>query len=246
MWDATLYDAKHSFVFGHGQDLVELLAPRPGESIVDLGCGTGHLTARIAELGANVIGIDQSSEMIAQARQNHPAIDFQLADATSFTVPRPVDALFSNAALHWVRPPGDAAEHMAAALQPGGRLVAEFGGHGNVARVVAALAEVTSLPPADTWLWYFPHLGEYTALVEQHGFEVRQAALFDRPQPLEDGGEGMRNWLLMFAAQVLDRVDADRRDTVIAAALSRLRSSLWDGTRWTVDYRRLRLVAVRV
>src|SRR4051794_7796734 len=104
-WDADLYDDKHAFVWRHGASLAELLAPKPGERILDLGCGTGHLTAKIAESGARVVGLDHSAEMLAQARAAYPALQFVQGDARNFAFAERFDAIFSNAVLHWVRPP---------------------------------------------------------------------------------------------------------------------------------------------
>src|SRR5688572_29408085 len=138
-WDPDLYQSAHAFVWERAADLIDLLAPRPGERVLDLGCGTGQLTAQIAEGGATVLGVDRSPEMIAQARRNFPHLPFQVGDATTFSTDEPFDAVFSNATLHWVKPPAAAAARVFAALRPGGRFVAEFGGRGNVGRVCAAL-----------------------------------------------------------------------------------------------------------
>src|ERR1051325_4868475 len=129
-WDAARYDSAYSFVWERGADLLALLAPQPGERILDLGCGTGHLTAKIAESGAEVVGLDHSTAMIEQARQNHPGLRFEWADAAEFGVPEPFDAVFSNGVLHWVQRPADAAACVWRALKRGGRFVAEFGGKG--------------------------------------------------------------------------------------------------------------------
>src|SRR5207302_10671977 len=102
-WDAGLYDGRHAFVWKHGASLVGLLAPRPGERVLDLGCGTGHLTAALAAAGAGVVGLDRSEEMLAQARSAYPALEFVCGDARDFRFGEPFDAVFSNAALHWVR-----------------------------------------------------------------------------------------------------------------------------------------------
>src|SRR4051812_6913776 len=127
MIDPRHYQARHSYVWKYGEELIGLLAPQRGEQILDLGCGTGQLTAL---LGSSVIGIDHSAGMIAEARRNFPNIRFEVADATNFTVDQPVDAVFSNAVLHWVRDPSAAAACIFRALKPGGRFVAEFGGKG--------------------------------------------------------------------------------------------------------------------
>ncbi|HVC95991.1 MAG TPA: class I SAM-dependent methyltransferase [Pirellulales bacterium] len=248
-WDASLYDARHSFVSAYGEDLVGLLAPLPGETIVDLGCGTGQLTARIAESGAKVLGLDASPAMIEQARRNHPSLAFELADATRFHFPAPCDAVFSNAALHWVKPPEAAVERIEAALRPGGRFVAEFGGHGNVRQIVAAaraaVAAVSGRDPGDVNPWYFPSVGEYAALLERHSLEVRFAKLFDRPTPLEDGERGMIHFLRMFGQPCFALLPPADRERAMTDTSERLKSSLWRDGQWTADYRRIRVMAVK-
>jgi len=227
-WDPRLYDSTHRYVFDYGKSLLDLLAPQAGERILDLGCGTGHLTNQIAETGANVLGIDSSPEMIGQARQNYPKLKFQLANAASFQAAEPFDAVFSNAVLHWIKPPEPAAAAIAGALRPGGRFVAEFGGKGNIAAVVGA----TGSNP-----WYFPSIGEYASLLEASGLEVDLATLFDRPTVVE-GENGMREWLTMFFTPLLLEVEMQR---VIAA----LRPKLYRDGNWVIDYRRLRIVATK-
>src|SRR5580700_8966364 len=138
-WDSSLYDDRHSFVWRAGASLVELLDPKPGERILDLGCGTGHLTAKIAEAGVEVTGLDSSTSMIAQARQNFPGLKFSLADARDFRFDRPFDAVFSNAALHWIHDAEAVVRSIAAALRPGGRFVLEMGVRGNIARIRKAI-----------------------------------------------------------------------------------------------------------
>nr|WP_197052453.1 methyltransferase domain-containing protein [Halobellus rufus] len=196
-WDSDAYDGSHAFVYEYGESVVDLLDPTPGERILDLGCGTGHLTERIADAGAEVVGIDQSDEMIETARETYPDLEFRRADARDFDVEEPVDAVFSNAALHWIDEQDAVTEAVADALAPGGRYVAELGGSGNVARIVEAVAaELTERgyePAAEPW--YFPTVGEHATTLEAHGFEVRYARLFDRPTELDDGEEGMAAWI---------------------------------------------------
>jgi trans-aconitate methyltransferase len=243
-WDTGLYDDKHSFVWKYGASLIEILAPRAGERVLDLGCGTGHLTARIAEAGAEVVGIDSSPEMIAEARRLFPSISFEVADARDFHFDEPFDAVFSNAVLHWVKPPEQAVACVRRALGPGGRFVAEFGGRGNVAAIVDALGAASRAIGLGAWEhpWYYPSIGEYAPLLERAGLEVTDAALFDRPTPLE-GTDGLRHWVEMFARDLVARVPAADRgrffEHVEEAARPRL---LRDGT-WYSDYRRLRIVA---
>jgi trans-aconitate methyltransferase len=135
-WDSSLYDDRHSFVWNKSGDLIDLLAPRAGERILDLGCGTGHLTAEIAARGAEVTGLDSSVSMIAQARQNYPKLKFVLADASEFRFEHPFDAVFSNAALHWMPNAGEVIECVERTLKARGRFVLEMGGKGNIARIV--------------------------------------------------------------------------------------------------------------
>lgn len=227
-WDPGQYDSTHRYVTDYGRGLVDLLAPQAGERILDLGCGTGHLTQQIAERGATVVGIDSSAEMIAQARQNYPKLRFALADAISYRAPEPFDAVFSNAVLHWIQPPDAAAESIAAALRVGGRFVAEFGGKGNTATVIAA----TGFNP-----WYFPSIGEYAALLEGKGMEVSSAVLFDRPTVVE-GESGLRDWLGMFFKPPL-------AEEKIRQMEMELRPKLFRGGDWVIDYRRLRVVGYK-
>jgi trans-aconitate methyltransferase len=235
-WDAQRYQSRHSYVWKHGEGLVDLLAPRAGERIVDLGCGAGQLTARIAEPGAAVIGIDRSPDMIAQARANFPELDFRLGEATDFSIGEAVDAVFSNAVLHWVRDARAVAECVARALKPGGRFVLEMGGRGNTRTLIDMIHEVAgsvALP------WFYPSVGEYSVVLESAGLEVRMATLFDRPTEVE-GENGLEDWLVMFGSAL--NLTAEQR----AEIARRLRGRMYREGRWTLDYRRLRMVAVRI
>ncbi len=242
-WDAELYESAHAFVWNAGASLIGLLNPQPGETVLDVGCGTGQLTAQIAESGASIIGLDSSPPMIGQARQNYPKLKFVLGDVRDFTLPEPVDAVFSNAALHWVPEADAAASCIARALKPGGRFVVELGGKGNVAQILEALRPVLEQRdlPADPGN-YFPSIGEYSAVLERNGFEVRSALLFDRPTPLE-GDTGMRNWLMMFHSRL---IPDEQRNDILAETESRLRPTHYRDQKWTADYRRLRVVAVKL
>jgi trans-aconitate methyltransferase len=160
-WNAKQYQQRHAYVFEYGKAVLDLLSPQKGERILDLGCGSGQLTAAIADAGATVIGLDASPEMLAEARANYPAavyptIDFRQADAANFTIDAPVDAVFSNAVLHWVKNAEGAAASISKALKPNGRFVAEFGGHGNIRSILEALGPIETP-------WYYPTIGEYAA-----------------------------------------------------------------------------------
>jgi trans-aconitate methyltransferase len=245
-WNTELYEAKHDFVWKLGEGVLELLAAQPGERILDLGCGTGHLTQRIADTGAEVVGIDVSPDMIGQARQNFPKLTFLLQNATELTFDSEFDAIFSNAALHWMTEATTVAERMAAALKPGGRLVAEFGGEGNIDAIMEAIHAVLhnylpSIPPSNHW---YPSIGQYAVVLEDEGLEVRLARLFDRPTPLE-GETGMGHWIRQFKGYYYDGLPAKERERAIAETVELLRPSLWRDGQWVADYRRLQVVAFK-
>jgi trans-aconitate 2-methyltransferase len=248
-WNTALYEGKHWFVWQYGEDLLTLLSPQPGERILDLGCGTGQLTEKIAMSGADARGIDNASSMIAKARENYPHIRFDVADARNFQVEEPLDAVFSNAALHWITEADAVIRCIYQALKPGGRFVAEFGGKGNVQAITIALENcVASLGYAYAHPvnpWYFPSIGEYAQLLEQQGFDVTYAVLFERPTPLETGSAGMANWIEMFAGSFLKGLSGEQQAQVIQAVEERLQPTLYRDGRWWADYRRIRVVAIK-
>lgn len=239
---------KHSFVFEYGSSLVELLDPQPGEVILDVGCGSGQLTFQIAERGAKAIGFDADLSMVERAQQQYTTVEFFQADAAMLEMPggvaRLVDAIFSNAALHWVRNADAAVACMARVLKPGGRFVVEFGGKGNVDRIVKASNQVLGKPENENY-WYFPSIAEYSNLLENHGIEVLSANLYDRPTVLEEGDEGMANWLRMFGGVILNDISPDAREQAVQDIVAKLRTEddcMFDGENWIADYRRIRIV----
>ncbi|HLJ94595.1 MAG TPA: methyltransferase domain-containing protein [Gemmataceae bacterium] len=245
-WDPKLYDSRHSFVWKHVQSLFELLAPQARESILDLGCGTGHLTAQLAATGASVLGIDPSTEMIEAAQRSYPGLSFEMGDARYLTYVQQFDAVFSNAVLHWVPETERVAKSIFRALKPGGRFVAELGGHGNVRAILVAMQkelEATGHGLVES-PWFFPSVGEYASLLETAGLEVTFATLFERPTPLE-GRDGMRHWIRMFAGHFLRQVPEDEHEPFFHQIEERLRPVLYRDGSWFADYRRLRVVAWR-
>lgn len=243
-WDAELYEGRHNFVWRFGESLVELLDPKPGEHILDLGCGPGQLTQKIADHGASVIGLDAAPEMIGQARQNFPHLRFVLKDATAMDFEDEFDAIFSNATLHWIPDAQAAANAMCRALRKRGRLVAEFGGIGNVRAIESAVNQVISkhTGSAPVSRRFYPSVGRYASILEQAGFEVRFAHLFDRPTPLE-GESGMENWIRQFSGFYFDVLPSDQRAPAIKEAAELLRPILRNSDGWFADYRRLRIIA---
>lgn len=248
-WDAKLYDEKHAFVWEKAKGVVELLAAKPGERILDIGCGTGHLTAEIAATGAIVTGMDRSPEMIAEAKAKHPKLEFEVRDARELSFDRQFDAVFSNAALHWILEPEKVIRGIAKALRPGGRFVAEFGGKGNIERFMAAIArafaEFGTSSYRDANPWYYPSIAEYAGLLEKHGLQVREASLFARPTRLEDGEKGVETWLHMFAESFLSPVPAERREQFAREVEKYARPELFKNGSWELDYRRLRIAAFK-
>ncbi len=247
-WDSERYDENHSFVYEESVDLVGILEPSPGDRVLDLGCGTGGLSAELADRGADVVGIDKSPRMIARARERHDGIEFEVADARTFETDRRFDAVLSNAVLHWITRAEQPAvlRRVARVLRPEGRFVAELGGRNNVATVVAALRSELSQRGYDTTgPWYFPRLGEYAAMVEDAGLEVTNARLYDRPTPLEGGAEGLADWLSMFGEGWFGELSTHEKEMIIDGVAERVRSDLFDETadQWVIDYRRLQFVA---
>ncbi len=247
MWDVNLYEQKHAFVYEYGKGLIPLLQPQSGELILDLGCGTGHLTHSIAESGAHVIGIDSSASMIETAQSTYPQLEFHVTDARDFSFASPFDAIFSNATLHWIMEAEQVARCIAASLKSGGKFVAEFGGRGNVATIrVAVQQSFQELMHRDVdFGWYFPSIGEYTSLLEKHDLNVRSALLFDRPTPLEDGEMGLRNWIQMFGERVFFDVPDDMKQQILTRTEEKTRDRLFNNGQWIADYTRLRIVAYK-
>jgi trans-aconitate 2-methyltransferase len=248
-WNTALYDGKNAFVWKHGRDVVELLAPQRGERILDLGCGTGHLTNQIAAAGAGVIGLDKSQSMIEEARRLYPNLSFEIADAADFHFDQPFDAVFSNAAMHWMKDQPAVARCIWQALRPGGRFVAEFGGKGNIRAIRTALADAVAAAGetinAEPFARYYPAIGEYAALLETQGFRVTFATHFDRPTKLDEGERGLRNWLFTFADNVIESLPESKCEEVIAQVERELKPTLFRDGSWFADYRRIRVVAYK-
>ncbi|MEM6598951.1 MAG: methyltransferase domain-containing protein [Cyanobacteria bacterium P01_C01_bin.69] len=248
VWNAANYQDQFEYVWRYGESLLSQLDAQVGERILDLGCGTGQLTAQIAASGATVVGIDCDRAMVQQASDNYPDITFRVADAAHFELAEPVDAVFSNAALHWVKDAQSAALRIANALKPGGRFVAEFGGEGNVQTILSALTRVSGQGNLNPW--YFPSLGEYVALLESVGFKVVFAHIFDRATPLGDAG--LAGWLDMFGRQSFSDLSATEWAEMVKSvedAVPQLYRSGENGKEsegeWIADYRRLRVVATK-
>lgn len=248
-WDVSLYNEKHRFVHEYGSDLVSLLDPQPNELVLDLGCGSGQLTQKIAKLSAKVIGIDSSKEMIETSKQLFPTLDFHQMDAQSFEFNHDFDAIFSNAVLHWVTDQKAAAKNMFRHLKEGGRLVVEFGAYNNVASIVNALRSSLKdqgyYKNANLQRWYFPTISEYTFLLEDIGFEVVFAQIYDRPTPLESKSNGIKDWIEMFGSHFFEGVDQEHKLAILEQVQNAVKNACLKDQKWYADYRRIRVVAFK-
>jgi trans-aconitate methyltransferase len=248
-WNAELYDNKHSFVSQYGESVLELLAVKAGERILDLGCGTGDLANQMSELGADVVGIDASPEMIATAKQKYPYIKFEIANAVDFDFDEPFDAVFSNATLHWIKDADAVIKNVYNALKLCGRFVGEFGGKGNMQHMIAATKTILSkygynkLEQADPW--YFPSTAEYATKLEAKGFRVTYTTHFDRPTLLQDGRQGVAKWLYMFGPSFFEGIPADELKQILNEITDLLESDYEDNGQWYADYKRLRFIAIK-
>lgn len=244
VWDPQTYSQNARFVSDLGEPLLNLLDPRPHERILDLGCGDGALTKKIAALGTWVVGVDASAAQVEAARGR--GIDAVAMDAERLSFRRVFDAVFTNAALHWMKKPASVIEGVVDCLKPSGRFVGEFGGQGNVETVRSALHAALRHRSVDPWTvdpWYYPSSQEYAALLACYGFTIDYIELIPRPTPLPGD---ILAWLDMFAQPFTQAIGADTRPKFLAEVRSMLEPNLCrpDGV-WIVDYVRLRFKAQR-
>jgi SAM-dependent methyltransferase len=243
-WDPQRYARNARFVADLGLPVLALLDPRPGERVLDLGCGDGALSLHLVEAGCAVVAVDASPEQVEAARAR--GLDARVTDGQALGFSRRFDAVFTNAALHWMTRPDAVIAGVREALVPGGRFVGEFGGHGCVARIVGALDAALARRGLDSGAverWYFPTGEEYRARLERGGFVPRSVELIPRPTPLPGD---IADWLETFAERWLDRVPKSERSALVAEVREALRPPLLDpGGGWVADYVRLRFSADR-
>lgn len=244
VWKADRYAANAPYVPALGQPVLDLLKVRPGERILDLGCGDGVLTEKIVALGAEVVGVDSSPDMVRAAKGR--GLDARMASGYSLDFNREFDAVFSNAALHWMKDnPNAVIAAVNRALKPCGRFVGEMGGHGNVAAIIVALlstlerrniANRAALIP-----WYYPTVDGYRDKLEAGGFVVNYIELIPRPTPLPTG---MAAWIETFGMSFIRNLPEAEHEAAVAEVVERLRPMLCNRKgQWTADYVRLRFAA---
>lgn len=224
---------------------MELLAPKPAERILDLGCGDGVLTLKLSQLGCQVVGVDSSPEQVAAARRL--GLDARVADGEKLDFSAEFDAVFSNAALHWMKRADDVLASVHAALKPGGRFVGELGGQGCVQTIRNALVAALRRRGIDGESrvpWYFPTPGDYASRLERAGFRVDSMVLFPRPTPLPGDVTG---WLETFGESFTRALPPEARRAYLEEVRAALEPQLRDaGGTWIADYVRLRFTATRV
>jgi len=240
-WSAETYDAHARFVSDLAGPAIAWLALKPGERVLDVGCGDGAATAALKAMGADIVGIDSSGSFVEAARARH--LDVRLMDGQALDFGPEFDAVFSNAALHWMTAPEAVIAGVHRALKHGGRFVAEFGGHGNVAAIVTAMRATARRVGGEEALagpWFFPTPEIYADMLAAGGFDVRRIGLFPRPTPLKSG---MKEWLKVFRRPFFEQY-GPRMEEVLAEVEDLLRPVLCDARgNWTADYVRLRVEA---
>ncbi len=241
-WSAKSYVENAGFVSDLSEDVVRLLAPQPGEKILDLGCGDGRLTEQLIDVGCDVVAIDASADMVASCKDKH--IDAYVADGQNFELNQKFDATFSNAALHWMPDYDGVIKSVSNHLNQGGRFVAEFGGFANIAAIVTALSAAANKFDGDAALacpWFFPTEEFYALALEKHGFEVVTMERVSRITPLPTGIKG---WLSVFRPSFFEQFDQEIQQDVLDYVVQLLEPSLQDEQgNWWADYARLRFYA---
>ena len=247
-WDAKEYREKFRFVHEYGNDVINLLDIRKGMTVLDLGCGDGALSQKLNNLGTRVIGIDASPELLSVAKKQYPEIVFYEKDATNFQLDEKVDAVFSNAVLHWIdgNHQSDVLRCVHAVLKEGGQFVFEFGGHGNNRLIHEALRDAFERRGYEYKVpFYFPTIGEYIPLLETAGFQVRDAILFDRMTELK-GHDGLTTWIEMFIKEPFKNLPMVEKQEIVKEAVDQLQTILCYENKWYADYVRLRCKAIKL
>lgn len=243
-WNSLLYDSKHDFVSEYGKGLLEFIPKNDGQTILDLGCGTGTLTVRLSDLCNKVIGIDSSQSMIDKAKEQFCNIEFMVCDAIALPFEKEFDVVFSNAVFHWIDDHDLLLKNIHNVLKTKGILVCEFGAHGNIATIENAFIKACKELGYDYKPKFnFPTTERFGNLLEKNRFVIDRVYDYDRPTPLKDNENGLANWMKQFFASELEIMPEDIKATVIKKVEELTRETLWNGYEWVADYRRLRAIA---
>lgn len=243
-WDSNLYDSSHGYVSEYGKALIGYLPEDTSISLLDLGCGTGTLTAELAKRYRRVVGVDSSADMIAKARANYPNLELSVCDALELPYESEFDAVFSNAVFHWINDHRRLLGSIRRALKPGGMLVCEFGADGNIAVIESAFsAALREIGIEYRSKYNFPTAERFGSLLNDCGFEITALEAFERPTPLKGGSTGLRRWAIQFYASELAELSESEREQVLSGLERRAAPKLLRGGEWIADYRRLRAAA---
>ena len=243
-WNADLYDSKHDFVSEYGKGLLEFVPENKNQSILDLGCGTGTLTAQLSNLADTIIGVDSSASMIEKAKEQYANIQFMVCDALALPFEEQFDVVFSNAVFHWITDHNVLLNNIHKVLKPGGLLVCEFGAHGNISTIENAFMIASrNLGYEYSPKFNFPTVEHFSDLLRKNGFVIDKIYDYDRPTPLKDNENGLANWMKQFFASDLEMMSETMQTEVINNVEELTRKSLWNGSQWIADYRRLRGIA---
>ena len=243
-WSSDVYNKNARFVTDYGNSLIEWLNPQKDEYILDLGCGDGILTKKIMEYGCRILGIDGSESFVLSAREL--GVDAVQGDAQKMNFENEFDAVFSNAALHWMLDADGVMKGVAGALKKGGRFIAETGCRGNVKKIENAIHEILKKYNLKAKkCWFFPSVEEKVELLEKNGMKVERIVTFSRPTPLPTG---IRGWLTTFSKPVLEYVPSEMHEKIIDEVSEKLEKTLEKDTEGNIlaDYVRLRFEAYKL
>ena len=243
-WNATLYDKKHDFVAEYGKGLLEFVPHNRKQSILDLGCGTGALTVRLAELADKIVGVDSSQSMIDKAKEQFSDIEFKVCDALALPFKNEFDIVFSNAVFHWISDHNALLKNIYKVLKPQGLLVCEFGASGNIATIEKAFVTAcNSLGYGYESKFNFSTVEGFSKLLKNNEFIIDRIYDYDRPTVLKDKEQGLVNWMKQFFASELTVMPEHVQAMAFEKVQELTRDTLWNGTEWVADYRRLRVIA---
>lgn len=243
-WNSALYDKQHDFVAEYGKGLLEFVPKNDEQAILDLGCGTGVLTARLADLCNRAVGVDSSQSMIEKAKKQFNNIEFMVCDALALPFENEFDVVFSNAVFHWISDHDMLLKSIRKVLKPQGLLICEFGAKGNIAAIENAFTKAcNSLGYGYEPKFNFPMAEDFGKLLENNGFVIDRIYDYDRPTVLKDGEKGLVNWMKQFYASELAAMPEKIQAMVYEKVEELTRGILWNGEEWVADYQRLRVIA---